>query len=326
MTTGSMKLRSLPKTDLQVSPICFGVMRFNMVTRGEADFELYRRFREMGGNLFDTAHSYRAWAEHGVGASETCLGACISRFGDRENVVIVAKGGHPALRDRYPRPDRYMAPSVIASDISESLQRLKVDFVDVFMLHRDDVRHTVGEIVEMLNAEIKRGRVRYLGASNWSTERLDAANAYAASRGLQGFVVSSPQWNLGRPNHPPMNPLGEHDLTCVQLNEDDIAWYREHRFPLMPWTPTAYGYFAGRTETNPMSFDNPVSRERRERARQLAAELGCSANQIALAYLINQPFPVFPIIGTTDPAHLADDIAATGIELSPDQCRWLRDG
>ena len=321
-----MKLRAIPRTDLKASQICFGVMRFNMVTRGEADFELYRQFREAGGNFFDTAHSYRAWAPHGVGASETCLGACICRFGDRANVVIVAKGGHPALADRYVRPDRFMAPAVIASDISETLTRLQTDFVDVFMLHRDDLRHTVSEIIDALNAEIAKGRVRYLGASNWSTQRIEEANAYAAAKGLQGFVVSSPQWNLGQPNHPPLNPLGEHDLTCVQLQQRDVHWYEEHAFPLMPWSPTAYGYFAGRTEPNPMSFDNPVSSARRERARKLAGELGCSANQIALAYLSNQTFPVFPIIGTTDPAHLADDIAAADIRLSAEQCRWLREG
>jgi aryl-alcohol dehydrogenase-like predicted oxidoreductase len=321
-----MKIHPLPGTDLAVSRICFGVMRFNMVTRGDADFELYRQFREAGGNFFDTAHSYQAWAPNGVGASETCLGACIRRFGDRSNVVIVAKGGHPALADRYPRPDRFMAPEVIASDLSETLNRLQVDYVDVFMLHRDDVRHTVAEIIDALNAEIASGRARHIGASNWSTARLAEANGYAAARGLKGFVVSSPQWNLGLPNHPPVNPLGEHDLTCVQLGQDDVRWYEEHRLPLMPWTPTAYGYFAGRSEPKPMSFDNPVSWNRRERARKLAGELGFSANQVALAYLSSHPFPVFPIIGTTDPRHLAEDIAAADLTLTAEQVRWLRDG
>lgn len=219
-----------------------------------------------------------------------------------------------------------MAPEVLEADLTESLDRLQVEYVDVFMLHRDDTRHTVAEIVEALNREVARGRARHLGASNWSTARLEEANAYAAANGLKGFVVSSPQWNLGRQNHPPLNPLGEYDLTCVQLQDDDVRWYEQHRFPLMPWSPTAYGYFAGRTEPNPMSFDNPLSRERRERARQLAREIGCSPNQIALAYLVNQSFPVFPIVGTTDPAHLADDVAAAEIELTAEQCRWLRDG
>lgn len=319
----TMDLRTIPGTDLKVSTLCYGVMRFNMRTRGEADFELYRHFREAGGNFFDTAHLYACWKPQGLGASEESLGACIRRFGDRSKVVVLTKGGCIACGDFYPRPDDCLTPEVIVSDLSESLERLQIDTVDIYMLHRDDTRHPVGEIIETLNAEIARGRVRYLGASNWTTARIAEANAYAESKQLQGFVISSPQWNLGHPNHLPVAPDGTLDSTALQTTEDDVRWYREHGFPLMPWTPTAYGFFAGNSHS---AFDNQISQERLERARQLAEELGCTANQIALAYLINQDFPVFPVVGTTDSSHLAEYLAATSIRLSYDQCCWLRDG
>ena len=321
-----MKQNQLQGTDLSVSDFCYGVMHLGTHVHGDEIFRLYARFREAGGNFFDTAHVYADWLHQGAGVSETSLGACLRHFGDREKVVVLTKGGLPACGDFYPRPDDCLTPQVIASDISDSLRRLQIDRLDIYMLHRDDPRHPVGEIIETLNAEIARGRTRYLGASNWSTARLVEANSYAASKGLQGFVIRSPQWNLGQQNHPPVLPNGEYDHKIVPLNDDDIAWHRKGGLPVMPWTPTAYGYFAGSDSVNARSFDNPISRQRRERARQLAGKLGCTPSQIALAYLRAYEFPVFPILGTMNLDHLSDSLEAARLSLSPEQRDWLRNG
>jgi aryl-alcohol dehydrogenase-like predicted oxidoreductase len=213
-----------------------------------------------------------------------------------------------------------MTPEVIASDITESLQRLQIETIDLY------VRHPVGEIIEMLNAEVARGRIRYIGASNWTVDRMVEANTYAAARALQGFVTSSPQWNLASPNHAPIGWKGNYDSTAHMITTEDVVWHRTHRFPVMPWTPTAYGYFAGATGRNAMSFDNALSQERRDRARQLAQELGVTPNQIALAYLQAYDFPVIPILGTMNPAHLAESLAADDIALTPQQRDWLLTG
>jgi aryl-alcohol dehydrogenase-like predicted oxidoreductase len=155
---------------------------------------------------------------------------------------------------------------------------------------------------------------------------MTAANAYAAAKGLQGFLTSSPQWNLARANHAPIGWKGDHDPTAHMITEEDIVWHQAHAFPVMPWTPTAYGYFSGASGRNALSFDNPVSRERRERARELAAELDATPGQIALAYLRAHPFPVIPILGTMNPEHLADSLAAETIALTPEQRVWLLHG
>ncbi|NQT18182.1 MAG: aldo/keto reductase [Planctomycetes bacterium] len=321
-----MKQNRLQNTDLSVSDFCYGVMHLGTHVRGDDMFRLYERFREAGGNFFDTAHVYADWLHQGAGVSETSLGACMRHFGDREEVVILTKGGLPACGDFYRRPDDCLAPEVIASDITESLERLQIDTLDIFMLHRDDPRHPVGEIIETLNAEIARGRARYLGASNWSTARIVEANAYAISKGLQGFVIRSPQWNLAQQNHPPVLPNGDYDYAIVPLSDDDVAWHRECRLPVMPWTPTAYGYFAGSLSVNARSFDNPISSQRRERARQLAEKLGCAPIQIALAYLRAHDFPVFPILGTMNLDHLSESLDAARLSLTPEQREWLRTG
>jgi aryl-alcohol dehydrogenase-like predicted oxidoreductase len=318
-----MTVLQLPGTDLSVAAFCYGVMHFGTKARGRDALELYHLYREAGGNFFDTAHCYACWLPGGDGASERELGACLRHFGDRHEVVISTKGGHFAAGSSYPRPDDCMTPRVIASDITESLERLQIETIDLYVLHRDDLRHPVEENIELLNAEIRRGRIRSIGASNWSIQRLTEANAYAAAAGLQGFVVSSPQWNLARPNHAPIAWNGDYDTTTQMMTGEDIVWHREHVFPVMPWTPTAYGYFAGAAGRNASSFDNVVSRQRRERAMQLAQELGGTPNQIALAYLRAHDFPVIPILGTMNREHLAEALAAEDLSLTPEQRDWL---
>ncbi len=321
-----MKVHRIPNTDLTVSGICYGVMHLGTVARGDQALDLYRRFREAGGTFFDTAHCYACWLPDGDGASERDLGECLRAFGDRNEVVIATKGGHFGIGPIYPRPDDCLTPEVIASDISDSLSRLGIETIDIYLLHRDDRRHPVGEIIETLNTEIRRGRIRYIGASNWTTDRLAEANAYAEAHGLQGFVISSPQWNLAQPNHAPIDWQGGYDTTTHMMSEEDREWHRDHGFPVMPWTPTAYGYFAGAAGRNASSFDNPISRERRERAGQLSQELGRTPSQVALAYLQAHDFPVFPILGTMNPEHLQDSLAADDIRLTPEQRDWLLHG
>lgn len=312
-----MKHHRLTGTELNVSCFCQGAAPFGTMARGTTMQRLYDLFREAGGNFFDTAHCYAYWIKDGLGASERALGECLRSSGDRDQVVIATKGGLPDGGASYPRPAAYLAPAVIASDIQESLERLAVDQIDLYYLHRDDLRVPVGEIIDILNAEIARGRLRSLGASNWTTARIEAANAYAAAHGLQGFVASQPQWNLAHSN-------GFADPKQHSLTPADEEWHQLHQLPVVPYSPTACGYFASGGQRAKAAFDNHISRARLERAEHLAVEMHVTPTQIALAWLLSQPFPVIPILGTTQPDHLTEALGAAEIQLSPEQVLWLR--
>src|SRR5262245_27163808 len=127
-------VKSIPiaGTDLKVSSLCLGAGPFGTTLRGADLFRLYDQFREAGGNFFDTAHCYSFWIEGGLGANERALGKCVRRGGARAQVVIATKGGHPAVPPQYPRPDRYLEPEVITSDVRDSLERLGVDQIDLY--------------------------------------------------------------------------------------------------------------------------------------------------------------------------------------------------
>lgn len=312
----------IPGTDLAVSSLCYGVAGFGTVVRDAAMDALFTAFVERGGNFFDTAHCYAFWLPDGLGASERALGSCLRRYG-RAGMVVATKGGHPDGGPGYPRPDGYLAPEVVARDIAESLDRLGLDHIDLYFLHRDDQRVPVGELLDGLNAELRAGRLRALGASNWTTARLDAAHAYAAAHGLHGFVAAQSEWNLAQQNR---LPAGHDDRAMRALTPADIAWHETSRLPLLAYSSTARGYFATGGQAAAGDYDNPVSRARLARVQQLAAEFDCSPNLLALAALLHRRFPVIPLLGTTDLSHLVDALDADTVPLTARQRRWLWEG
>ncbi len=267
----------------------------------------------LGGNVIDTAQNY------GRGASESAIGRWLAESGRRDEVVIITKGGHP-----YDGRSRITADD-LAADLDGSFERLGVDAIDLWMLHRDDDARPVGEILESIARAIDGRTIRSLGASNWTTDRLAAAEAYAGSHGLRGFDASSPNLALAR-------QIAEPWPGCVSSSDPESRrWYEATQLPLFAWSAAAAGYFAGRAE-NPdpnrtdsvaATYDSPENRERRGRAEEVAARLGVTASQVAVAWVLSHPFPTFAVVGPDQLAQLNPYAAATDIELTPDEVAWL---
>ncbi len=314
--------RLLPNTDLEVSAFCYGTAEFGTAITGDAADRLIGQFVDAGGNFFDTAHCYAFWVENGLGASERELGASLRRRGCQDTVIIATKGGHPDGGASYPRPADFLSERMIASDITESLERLGIEQIPLYYLHRDDGQTPVEEIVETLNREIARGRIRYLGASNWSVSRIAAANAYATQNNLHGFVISQVQGSLAEPD---LRPTA--DPTMRFAAAEEMEWHAASQVPLALYSATAGGFFAGRGHEKG-SYASALNRARFERARELSVRLGCTPTQVALSYLLHQEAMVIPLFSTGNPAHLAEALgaAAAAITLDAEQVRWLRDG
>ena len=304
----------IPGTSLSVFPVCLGTPGFGTAQTGLALEALFDRFIAGGGNFFDTAHCYAVWSPEpdAAGASERTLGRLVRSRGLEKAVVIETKGGHPSLPPRYTRPDRFLSPEVLASDVRESLDRLGLARLDLFLLHRDDPRVPVDEIMDALAELTAGGLIRH-------AKRIALANECARRRGHPPFVVSSPSWNLAQRNEGTM-----FDPTMRDLDSADEAWHCESLLPVMGYNGSAGGFFA--SGGKPGSYDNPVSRARLARCEELARSLTATPGQVALAWLMAQPFPVFPIIGTGQPAHLEEALGAVKLRVTPDQARWLRYG
>jgi aryl-alcohol dehydrogenase-like predicted oxidoreductase len=311
-----MKLRAhlLPGTNLNLATFCCGLG--DLFSLPQAEYEkVLDAYVEAGGNFFDTAHAYSFWLPGGNGLSEIAIGDYVRRRG-LEDVIIASKGGHPAAwHYRTIHNDEYLAPGRIQADIDDSLARLECKTIALYYLHRDDPRVPVSEIIDFLNGEIGRGRIGHLGASNWSVQRLEEANAYARTKNLQPFVISSPRWSLAPRKEPPQST----DAGSAPM----IAWHTQNHFAMAPYTPAAHGFFAVAAESTEKEYGTPENHARRERVQELAKKHGATPAQIALAWLINHPFPVFPIVGNKSVARLTEALQADEIRLTVEELAWL---
>lgn len=282
--------------------------------------QLLDAFLDAGGNLIDTAHIY------GFGGSETILGRWLKESGQREKVVLLTKGCHPKVdpQNIFGKPWKSrVTPKAIRADLAESLKRLKSDYVDLYLLHRDDEDAPVGPLIEALNVEQKRGRIRAFGASNWRAARIAEANAYAARNDLNGFVVSSSQFGLAQ-------PVRSVFPGTVTLSLDERAWHAANQFPLLAYSPLGAGYvaraangIAARGNAEPDAYASEQNNARAQRAAQLAARKNVSPAQIALAYALRQNFPSGAVVGPTSVAHLQQLVAALDISLDADEIAFL---
>ena len=304
-----LRLHALPDTDLQLSTFCYGLGDLFALPQNQSD-ALLDAFVEAGGNFFDSAHCYSFWLPGGNGQSEIGIGDYVRRRG-LEGAVIASKGGHPGA-DNYRRVEKYLSPERIGADIDDSLGRLQTDSIALYYLHRDDPQTPVSEIMDALNAEVKRGRIQYLGASNWDVKRIEAANTYARQNNLSAFVISEPRWSLA---------ASSSGADLVDLNvPGQIEWHQKSGLAVAPYSPAAGGFFAAREGGD---YATPSNLERRARAQELARKYDVTPNGINLAWLLNHPFPVFPITGTKNLEHLRASLAADELTLTPEEFNYL---
>jgi aryl-alcohol dehydrogenase-like predicted oxidoreductase len=304
--SGRISHRPLPGLSKRLSQVVLGFEDFRTFASGAI---LLDAFFEAGGNVFDTAFVY------GVGYTETLFGEWHSSRGVREETVLIGKGAHTPL----------CYPDMIGKQLTQSLDRLKTDYIDIYFMHRDNADVPVGEFVDAMDAEVKRGRIRGIfGGSNWERERIDAANVYAQKVGKQGFGAISNNFALAEMQ-------GVIWPGCVSSSSDDWkAWLRKSQIPNFAWSSQGRGFFTEGALKGPVKADE-VARvwhskrnfARRDRANQLAKELGKSPIHVALAYVLAQPFPVVPLIGPRTLQELDDSLEGLDIELTPEQVRWL---
>ena len=263
---------------------------------------------ERGGNAFDTSFVY------GGGHQEKLLGQWIKARGVREDVVVTVKGAHT------PR----CTPELLEQDFKVSLERLQFDHADLYVMHRDNLDVPIGEFVEVLNKLIDQGLIRgAIGGSNWSLDRFGAFNEYAEKHGKQGMTVLNNNLSLARMVKPVWSG-------CVHVSDSQSRkWLEQTQTANFAWSSQARGYFlpgdqrmklgAGNFEC----WDAEDNRARRARAEELADKLGVSAINIAAAYVLNQPFPSFALVGPRTVEETITTMPALNIALTGEQIDWL---
>jgi len=315
-----MEYTTLGSTGTSVSRICLGCMSFSEdgdgwnVDRKEAT-AIVDRAVELGVNFFDTANVYNA------GESESVLGDALAEY-DRDEQVVATKVRWPSTKE-HPNATG-LSRKTIEQELALSRERLGVDTVDLYQIHRWDPDTPIEATLRALDDAVRRGKVRYLGASSmWAYQFAEALHA-SDRLGLDRFETMQNHYNLVyREEEREMNPLCE-----------------EKGVGLIPWSPLARGYLArpdsefestARGETDAEGKRDRIENhyragggvETNERVAELAAEKGVSMAQVSLAWLLHQPAVDAPILGVSSVEHLEDAVEAVDVDLSESDLKYL---
>jgi aryl-alcohol dehydrogenase-like predicted oxidoreductase len=313
-----MQYVNLGSTGLRVSRVCLGMMSFGAYAERpwalpEVEAEpIIRRAVEGGITFFDTADVYNG------GESEVITGRVLRKLLSREELVIATKVHGRTMPGEN---GRGLSRKHVMASIDGSLQRLEVDYVDLYQIHRWDPLTPIAETMDALHDVVKAGKARYIGGSSMFAWQFAKAQAVAERRGWTRFVSMQNHYNLVyREEEREMIPQ------CLDLGVGVI-----------PWSPLARGLLAGsrtssgehlttRSRSDPFldslyrpDLDVPVI----DRVGEVAAERGVPAAQVALAWLLHKPGVTAPIVGATKVEHVEDALAAEALSLSEDEIERL---
>jgi 1-deoxyxylulose-5-phosphate synthase len=308
----------LGATGLHVSRVCLGMMSYGndsdrpWVLDEAATEPLIRRAVEGGITFFDTADVYSA------GASEVATGRLVPKYIARDEVVIATK----VNGQMTPGPNgRGLSRKHILSAIDASLQRLGMDYVDLYQIHRWDPRTPIEETMEALHDVVRAGKARYIGASSMYAWQFAKAQHVAERNGWTRFVSMQNHYNLVyREEEREMIPL------CL-----------DQGVGVIPWSPLARGFLTGtrtrsgerrttRAETDQFTdrlYGRPEDFDVADRVAEVAGERGVPPAQMALAWLMHRPGVTAPIVGATKAEHLEDALAAAELDMADDEMARL---
>jgi aryl-alcohol dehydrogenase (NADP+) len=314
-----MKYLNLGHTGLKVSRLCLGCMTYGStkwrewMLEEEASRPFIQKSLEAGINFFDTANVYSD------GVSEEILGRAIRDMAKRDEVVIATKLFNPM------RPDpngRGLSRKAIMTEIDHSLNRLGMDYVDLYQTHRWDPETPIEETMEALHDVVKAGKARYIGASSMYAWQFAKAQHAADKHGWTKFVSMQNHYNLiYREEEREMLPL------CA-----------DQGIGVIPWSPLARGFLAGNRdkqggETSRAKTDDFAKKlyyqdddfKVADRLTEVAKARGLSNTQVALAWILSKPVVTAPIIGASKPHHLEQALASLDVELSEDEIKKLEE-
>ena len=286
----------------QTAVIALGTMDFGGRIEESRAREFMDAYVEIGGNFIDTARIYGDFARKIQGGSEQVIGRWMEDRRCRDSIVLGTKGGHPDPSDMH---SGRLSRGEILDDMRRSLDNLRTDCVDIYWLHRDDPTRPVEDILESLTTLVEQGMTRYVGVSNWRTERIVEANASAARHGLVKLYANQPQFSLAR------QVVVEDDTLC-QMDSQTYAMHVKENLPCVCFSSQAKGFLSKLEQGGEAILPDKARRRYLceenlavfERCRALSAQTGLSVNAIALAWLTSQPFPTFPIAGVSKIEHI----------------------
>ncbi|MBV2144763.1 aldo/keto reductase [Falsochrobactrum sp. TDYN1] len=310
-----MEFRKLGQTELEVSPLCFGGNVFGWTVDEATSFSLLDRFVDAGLNFIDTADAYSSWAPGNIGGeSETIIGNWLKSRGLRHKVVIATKVG-----SEMGPGEKGLSPAYIRKAVDASLKRLQTDYIDLYQSHWDDPETPFEDVLGTYKELIEAGKVRAIGASNLTPERLSEALETAQKHDLPRYQSLQPLYNL-------------YDRSDFENGLEAIC--RDNGLGVIPYFSLAAGFLTGKyrskDDLGQSARGGTVEKYLTDRGLRIIAALDQVARardvtpaQIAIAWLIAQPSITAPIASATRSAQLGELIDAMQIKLDAEAIALL---
>jgi aryl-alcohol dehydrogenase-like predicted oxidoreductase len=310
----TMKSVLLGTTDVSVSALCLGTMYFGSRIDKVQSFHLLDFYIAQGGTFLDTANNYAYWIQgYQGGESEHLLGDWMKQRRNRRDLFLATKVGF-----NYPQVERCLKAYVIQSECEKSLRRLGIDTVDLYYAHVDDRTTPLEETLEAYDRLVKSGKVRLVGASNYTAWRMADARWVSHVHHWVEFCCIQQQHTYLRPV-----PGADFKLQGV-VNHELMDYCSSSGLTILPYTSLMKGFYTRSNQPVPVQFKGEDNRSRLAELKAVAAELGVTKNQVVLAWMLKSSSPrMIPVIGASSIEQLEENLGALQFQLDSEFIRRL---
>lgn len=302
-----MEKRTLGGTDIQIAPLVFGGNVFGWTADEPTSFRLLDAFTDAGFNGIDTSDNYTAWIPGNTGGdSERVIGKWLKQTGKRDKVVIATKVG-----GKFSEEKKGLKKAYILQSIEDSLTRLQTDHIDLYQTHYDDPETPIGETLEAYAEIVKSGKVRAIGTSNMTVERLAESINISKQKGFPAYQSLQPEYNL---------------MEREKYETQYAPYVKEHNMGVIPYFALASGFLTGKyrneKDLEGSSRTKYVARYLNEKGfkilkalDEVAAQYNSKPGTIAIAWVMAQPGITAPIASASNMAQFDDLVAAASVKL-----------
>ncbi len=302
-----MKTVTLGTDGCSVSALCLGTMYFGTTVEDSVSFQILDAYAEAGGTFLDTANKYASWVAGGQGGeSELLLGRWIKERRNRERLFLASKVGLP-----MPGVPKGLKAVVIEQECEKTLRRLGVDRLDLYYAHADDREAPLEETLGAFDRLQRAGKVRYFGASNFETQRLDEARRLSARQSWPAYVCVQMRHTYLHCN--PRVPL---EFTAQMAVTPELLDYcKAENVRLLAYSPLLGGAYCRGDRPLPEAYRGPENERRLKRLSEMARACGATVNQVVLAWLMQSQPAAIPVVSASSPGQIRENLGALSITI-----------
>lgn len=317
-------MRYISKYGMKMSQIGLGTGRFGTIVDKELSYKMLDMFVEGGGNVIDTARNYYEWVENGRGKSEETIGAWMQERKNRENVYISTKGG---VRNEGKTFIMNLSKQALIDEIRQSMDALCTDYIDIYLLHRDEAERNVEEIVDSLQEVKNICNAKAIGVCNWSAERVRRANEYARAHQLEPIRIVQTWWSIAA-----YTPNMWGDSTTTYMDSEMYDYLKEYDMFGMAYTSQAKGFFQ---KVDALGYDNVpdflkyrIATEENLRRLNLIQEYsrvkGVSVTSVVNGYIMQNDVDGLALVSCSKLEQLKDILENCDSEIDAEWIRQFR--